>query len=552
MLVVSFDPVGAWWLAWVALVPLLLAIRSPVQSTGRLALGAWAGGLVFWLIAVEWVRKSDPGAWPGWLAMALVLSAFWPAFAVLTRLAVRGAGIPLMVAAPAVWVSLEFLRAYFPLNGFHWFYLGYGQYRSTWLIQVSDLTGVWGLSFLVVMVNAWVVNVLTQPLMRPTPKGTRLTGPQTVRLAVVVLSLLGSTIYGAWRTSTANFTKGPRLLLLQSDFPQIFDRPYEPAVLLGTFQQLIAKGLDSSEPPPDLIVWPETMIPFWWVEIDPDLPRAEFERQVREDDPKVAPEAWEERRNRTAEYLHRYTDDVGIPMLLGINSHVFRPEGKRHYNSAVLMMPGENATQAYHKMHLVPFGEYVPLVDLAPWILRLTPFDANYMPNLDPGDRASTFEFGPWTLASVICFEDSVPQVTRRVMTGGEHEPDLLINLSNDGWFRGTVAHQLHLVNSMFRAIEFRVPVARAVNTGISGLIDGNGRVLASLPAAKAAPLTVNVPLDGRTSLYASWGPWLPVLCVVLTVLSAPMAALRRRRARVTGVATVTPADGPSPGELPG
>ncbi len=550
LLVLSYEPVGAWWLAWIALVPLMLLVRSNHRPTRQVLLGAWAGGLVFWLIAVEWVRKSDEGAWPGWLAMALILSLWWPAFVGLTRIAVRGLGVPMMIAAPAVWVALEFVRAYYPLNGFQWFYLAHSQYQQLWLIQFVDLTGAWGLSFLIALCNAWIVGLLTLPLFRPSPAGPpRLSRPMLARTAIFVGLIVASLTYGAVRLGSARFEPGPRLALLQSDIPQVFNRPRDSEDILRQFNELIRKAIQVPEAErPDLIVWPETMFPYAWADIEAGLPDDEFQRQINRFHSDGTPDFWRQRQEAVSQILHDWTNQVRIPMLVGINSYEFRRAGLGRYNAALLFTPGTKELQAYRKLHLVPFGEYVPLVQTFPQILALTPFDTEHLPSLDPAPVPTTFTLGNRTVATVICFEDSVPQVARRVMNAGSQSPDVLLNLSNDGWFRGTAAHRLHLANSVFRAVEFRVPVARAVNTGISALIDGNGHVLAELPEAKEGVLAITAPLDPRSSVYQIAGPWLPRVCLGLTLAAIPLAWLRvRQRSRNFGAIVPGPVASTSP-----
>jgi apolipoprotein N-acyltransferase len=555
LLVMAFEPVGAWWLAWVALVPLMIMARSTRRSTRQLALGAWVGGLVYWLSAVEWVRKSDPGAWPGWLALALVLSLFWPAFLLLTRIAVRGLGVPMMLAAPTIWVSLEFFRAYYPLNGFQWFYLAHSQYQQLWLIQFIDLTGAWGLSLLIALGNAWIVSLLTLPLFRPGPAGPRLNPAQIVRTLIFSGLLVSGLIYSAARLGSARFEPGPKLVLLQSDIPQDFNRPRPANKVLETFRGLLQEAMDETgDERPDLIVWPETMFPFPWSEIDQGLSDAELQRQIHRFNPEGTPEYYRERKVFVAKLLHEWTDRMGVPMLVGIDRQEFRLNGLGRYNSVMLFEPGSEKTQFYRKLHLVPFGEYVPLVQSVPFILRFTPFDAEHLPSLDPSPETSVLKLGDHTIATVICFEDSVPQVARRVMLAGTRQPDLLLNISNDGWFRGTAAHRLHLANSVLRAVEFRVPVARAVNTGISAFIDGNGRVSAELREANEAVLVGQVQLDPRTSFYLETGPWLGWLCAAFTFAMLPLAAIRsiqRRRASVNSGATGAELSKPSAANLP-
>lgn len=535
LLAISYEPVGAWWLAWVALVPLLLLVRSE-RPARTVYLGAWLGGLSFWLIAVEWVRASDESAWPGWLALAFVLSFWWPVALGLIRVMVRRVGLPLMLAAPAAWIAVEYIRGLYPLNGFQWFFLGHSTYRLVPLIQVADLTGAWGLGVLVMLVNAWIVGLIEGPRFEIRPTGRRPARGQVIRTAVVFGSLGGSLVYGGVRLSNATFTQGPTLSLIQSDIPQIFGGGPGQGEVLRNFQALVARAVDDQ---PDVIVWPETMFPFGWIDIDPDLPRREFDRQVIAFSPDADPDRWAETGADVQSFLHSWTDEVNMPMIVGINTYYFRPAGLIRHNTALVLEPRTTRTSGYHKLHLVPFGEYVPLVQTIPWVLALTPFDADHMPNLDPGPEAATLRVGPWTFGAPICFEDSVPQVARRLAIDDEGEPvDILLNLSNDGWFRGTAAHQLHLANSVLRAVEFRVPVARAVNTGTTALIDGNGRILASLdppdrdslPGSAEGVLTVQVPLDDRSSLYLTTGDWLPIACLGLTIGAIPVALVRGRR----------------------
>ncbi|WP_145270681.1 apolipoprotein N-acyltransferase [Tautonia plasticadhaerens] len=533
LLAMAYEPVGAWWLAWAALVPFLMLVRGG-RSAGSVYLGAWLGGLAFWLIAVEWVRASDASAWPGWLALALVLSLWWPASLGLIRVMVRRLGLPMLLAAPAAWIGVEYVRGLYPLNGFQWFFLGHSTYRLLPMIQVADLTGAWGLGVLVMLANAWLVELIERPRTAEAPKGGRRpTRGLVVRSAVVAVAVASSLAYGAVRLSGARFEEGPRLALIQSDIPQVFGGGPDSREVLDTFRRLVDRALADR---PDVVVWPETMFPYGWFDRSPGLSDAEFARQVEALFPDADPERLAEFGGDVRALLHSWADQAGVPMIVGINSYLFRPEGPSRHNTALLLEPGREATQSYHKRHLVPFGEYVPLVETVPMVLALTPFEADHMPNLDPGSGPSTLSTGGWDFSAAICFEDSVPQVARLLAGGtGAEGPDVLLNLSNDGWFRGTAAHQLHLANSVLRAVELRVPVARAVNTGTSALVDGNGVVReelppperGALPNAAEGVLTVDVPLDPRTSFYARAGDWLPIGCLALALGCLPVAAGR-------------------------
>jgi apolipoprotein N-acyltransferase len=527
----SFPPVEWSWLAWIALVPLFwLAIQGGPRL--RLYLGAWAGGLVFWLLSVQWVRLTDPTAWLAWLTLALIFSFWWPGFLALVRFAVFRLRIPLMMAAPIFWVGLEYIRAHL-LTGFPWYYLGHSQFRFLTLIQIADTTSALGISFLVALANAWVVDLLSLPLLRRTAQGPRLTPRQTVRLWLVGLLIGGSLLYGAYRIQTASFRNGPRLALLQTNFVQRYKMSGDPAAIiqmLERLQHLIDRAV-AVQPRPDLIVWPETSYPYGYTTIDPATPMPVLARQVGFISNEITVADWIDKMQRVSEHLHGLTDAAGVPMLVGAIFYDHRPEGMNKYNSAILFEPLVRTVHAYHKIHLVPFGEFIPFLDTLPWLTVFTPYRNGYVPSLTFGREPLSLTIGPYRLAAAICFEDTVPHVIRRFFQESEdgRQPDVLVNLSNDGWFHGSSELDMHLAVSVFRTIEHRVPLARAVNTGISALIDGNGEIRDTLPRQTESVLNVTVPLDDRTSNYTVLGDWLGISCLAVTIGLLPVGFLRKR-----------------------
>ena len=224
-------------------------------------------------------------------------------------------------------------------------------------------------------------------------------------------------------------------------------------------------------------------------------------------------------------------------MMVGSSLYEFSASGYSRFNAAILFRPGLPA-QVYHKIHLVPFGEYVPLLKTFPWLIRLTPFQGTKVRFLDHGVKPTWFELGKYRLATAICFEDTVPHLVRQFFADAPdgRQPDLLVNLSNDGWFGQTSEHEMHLAVSVFRCIENRVPLARAVNTGVSAMIDGNGRIVASLEKLKANVLTVTTPLDDRVSLYSHWGDWLGLFCLASTLGLLVLGTFSPRRPRLDPV----------------
>ncbi len=514
----AFPPANWGWLAWVALAPLLLLIQSP-RSRLSIYLSAWAGGFLFWLLSIYWVSLTDSEAWLAWVVMALALSAWWPGFLALARFAVLRQKWPLMLAAPLLWVGLEFVRAHI-LTGFAWYYVGHTQHQSLPVIQIADITGALGVSFLVMVVNAWVADLRSIPLFEPTVDGQKIRRSHLIRAGVVLTLVISTLGYGLFRTTTARFHDGPRLALMQSNIRQDRKMHDSEAHIYAIYRTLINRCLEAS-PLPDLIVWPETSYPYHYIFREPALSAAEYANQAKRLAPNIPDPAafWTDHEKRAADLLHNLVDQVRIPMLVGVLVYDFHSRGLSKFNSALLLQPTMRTVQRYAKMHLVPFGEYVPLIDIFPWIKVLTPYQGSTVPSLTFGWEPTSFTLGPYRYATAICFEDTVPQAVRPFFSApdGGRQPDVLLNISNDGWFQGSAEHDTHLAIAVFRAVEHRVPLARAVNMGISAVIDGNGKVLASIPKSKEDVLTVVVPLDDRQGLYSTLGDWLGILCLTFT-----------------------------------
>ena len=516
--------------------PLLLVVIEPGRRKLPLV-AAWLGGLVFWLLAVQWVLATDRSAWPGWLAMALALSLFWVAFVGITRFILRRTDLPLTVIVPVVWVALEYVRAY-TLTGFPWYYLAHSQFRQIYWTQIADFAGSLGLSFLIVLVNSALVELalllsgrnLNSISSAPLSDGRKVARWQWVRWGCVASSTLATLGYGVYRVQTATFRSGPLVAMLQSNEIQGYgpDQRKTRAVLQQLYLTMVENAINMN-PKPDLIVWPETAYPYTFVTVDAELTSKALDEQVKTFDPDSIGSDWTKIRDQNNLALRQILERTKIPMMLGITTHDFRLAGPARYNSAVLVRPGSDP-QSYHKMHLVPFGEYVPLVDMLPWLMIFVPFD--HVPLLNFGESPRWFDLGSYRMAAAICFEDTLPHVVRRSFSEvpDEAQPDLIINLSNEGWFGATSEHEMHLAISTFRCIENRVPMARAVNTGVSAMIDGNGAIVAAVGKNKQEVLSVATPLDDRTSLYSQWGDWLGQITLAGTIGFLVLGLIAPRR----------------------
>jgi apolipoprotein N-acyltransferase len=550
LLWLCYFPAACGWLAWVALVPLLCLVRLPRRRWRFPHLAAYAGGLAFYLAAIQWMRVADWRMYFTWVGLSLYCAAYFPLFLYLTRVLDRRTRLPLVVSVPAVWTALEFLRSTFG-TGFSWYLLGHSQHDALALIQISDLTGAYGVSFLVAAVNALLFEVLFgRRWFREWLAGPD-APPRRGRMALLtqalgVVGLLTATAgYGFHQLRHQAFGQGPRIALVQGNLDQRIknEASAEEAARTETINHFLHLSDLAAAYSPELIVWPETSFPENWVEIAPGRPSPQSVENAQE-----AAKRW-----RT-------------PVLLGLNVDVHTETGTRLYNSALLIRADGKAAGRYDKIHCVPFGEYVPLRGWLPWMDKLAPYDFEY--SITSGESFTRFELPSvsagrtCTFGALICYEDTDPEVARPY-GGGDDRPaaDFVLNISNDGWFNGTSEHDEHLAVCRFRAVECRRCVARSVNMGISAVIDSNGRVLApqkqkvpqgarpldvrgwlasAEPGAAGLPtsewgkfkkvpgvLLATVPLDDRVSLYARWGDWLPWACWGLVALGLAWARLR-------------------------
>jgi apolipoprotein N-acyltransferase len=501
------------WFAWVALVPLLGLVRTTARPR-IVYLSAWAGGLAFYWPVMQWLRVADYRMYATWASLATYCSLFFPMAIYVLRCLDRRTRLPLIVTVPVVWTALEYLRAHF-LTGFPWYFLSHTQHAFLPLIQIADVAGAYGVTFVVAAVNALIFEMLLGQ------RWSRRTTSRRYQLAAVLLLLAATLVYGSWRLGQNDFAPGPKVALIQGSLDQrLRNMASSPEGAQQAARKVVKHYAELSDEAtlrrPDLIVWPETSYPYHWEEVSPEL------------SPERLPRDWHDANKRSQELADEVAQRWHTPVLLGLNALNLDAEAHmRRYNSAVLIEPDiqpddhvrGRVAGRYDKIHRVPFGEYVPLRDWLPWLKTFAPYDFDY--SIHPGQQLTRFPLGSYHFGVVICYEDTDPFLARQYVRAEDGEPavDFLLNLSNDGWFDGTSEHEQHLAICRFRAIECRRAVARAVNMGISAVIDGNGRVIA-LPGPTweqskkvEAVVTASIPIDRRTSLYALWGDWLPWAC---------------------------------------
>ncbi len=506
----AFPPAEQAGLAWVALVPLLLAVgTAPPRRAWRLGLLA---GLSFWLLTLRWLLRltvTSPAPTVvvaiGWFALSAYCAMYTGLFSVtaswLRRVATEEGltgRLVLLCGWPVAWVGFEYIRSNL-FQGFAWNALGVSQFRNPALIQTADSWGVYGVSVLVALGNA----ALALTLRRYWPWRPGRPYRPHVELFVAMMAVAIALQAGIMRLRSL---PEPGAVLgvgvVQPAIPQEQKWTESQADFILTRLEELSRQLLEARPRPELIVWPETATP--------DCLRAP---------------------GPSAQLVSRLAAN-GVPLLIGTMDMVsINPQEWESFNASFLVGP-EGPLGRYDKQHLVPFGEYIPLDNRIKWLRRLAPLGWS----CTPGKRPTVFRVSRTSFSVLICFEDTVASLARRFVKEGAR---LLVNQTNDAWFDETAAPVQHLSHSVFRAVENRVPLVRCANTGISCWIDPAGRIHEATvngagrpPLPMAAVWWIPTPPDGqRLSPYTRRGDWmLGRPCAGAAVLGFLLALAQARR----------------------
>jgi apolipoprotein N-acyltransferase len=530
-----FEPWSWWPMAYLAFVPWLLVVCG-AKRTGHVHVASLLLGVGFFLTQFRWLYTTTP---EGYVAASLYLASYFVLASWLVRHVYRKRRVTAVIAFPVIWVAIELLRSHGPL-GFPWFLLGHSQIHIPTMIQIADLAGVYGVSFVIAAVSGWLVDVLLALMLMW--QAERKTLPVRVwrGMGAVLLLVAFTVFYGRYRLTTQQLVDGPRVAVIQGDYllqadPNAAGAPdnQKRATYLTLMDQAVASE-------PDLVVLPETP---WTMYLN-------------------AQHRW-----TNAMYEECHADFRGRVKVLGASlvvgamalewqSDSSYPESDR-YNSAYVYAPGEPEPARYDKIHLVPFGEFVPFRRTRGlyWLYRWLN-DSDFNPwgrggveySLTSGRSYTTFPMRPrgrsepvYRFGVTICYEDVIPQLFRQFVIDdrGRKRVDFMLNISNDGWFGHGAQQPQHLVNCAFRAVENRVAIARAVNTGVSGFIrpDGTwyevvGESQRHPRAGGLATRTAPLMLDSRVTLYSRWGDLPAGLCGALTLAGLIDALVRRWRSR--------------------
>ncbi len=479
-------------LAWVGLVPLFWAIREKTPVRG--AVLGFISGFVFYVGVLYWIYNvlTEYGHLPSAagvffvLLLSAYLALYFSAFAFAVRWIRNKTDLPETLFAPPLWVSLEYIRGVL-LSGFPWEFCGYSQYRFLSLIQISDITGVYGVSFLIILAN---VAIYRFSLLA----GERSWGPAFREILAAGILVAGTGIYGQWRLMDLSVEprqdKYARISLIQGNIRQ--DVKWESGYQEETIKIYSHLTLETKDRRPDLVIWPETAAPFFF----------------------QSPSNYQSR-------IFELTRQMGVPLLLG--APAFDRQGARthYFNSAFLISPEKKIIGRYDKIHLVPFGEYAPLSSVFEFTRDIIGAIGDFTPGTGVHNLSTPFgEFGV-----LICYEAIFPDLTRQFVNRGAQ---FLVNITNDAWFGKTSAPYQHLSMVAFRAVENRVPIARAANTGISALIESSGQIRAATDLFTRDSLSGTIQMGETKTFYTKYGDLFAYACIGFTALLVVTLKLRR------------------------
>jgi len=520
-----FAPFNLTWFCWIALTPLIAAIWFPGiesrHSWVRSLLLGYVAGLTFFWIVFSWLTTVTV---LGWFVLEFYMAIYFAIWAWLCHLVrprtgkspspvagkwgqmlaqARGSSSPaqspwtrsttnlrLAFILATGWTTLEWLRGWV-FSGFGWNGLGVALHDTWPLIQITEITGVAGLSFIVAFANVIVITTAYRLVLEARTRVMRPHFDFTITMAAIV----GVLIFGIRTTQVSPPIKLLRVAAVQSNVPQY--QKFDPQFTSRIFEQFrrLSEIALRSNPPPDLLVWPESSMP----------------------GPVLADE-------ESRKFVMDLAASSETDLLLG----TIDVDKRDVFNAAVLVAEGGDRVQVYRKVHLVPFGEYVPGRHRVPLLAQIVGDQV-------PGDFKEGTEHTVFTLtnsdvhvAPLICFEDTIGELTRQFVLPSETSPgaNLLVDITNDGWFQRSAGSHQHLANAIFRSVETRRPMIRAANTGVTCFINQFGRITQVLRDDTGSTFTegvlageIKVPTEHELTFYVRHGELFAKACAGITLV---------------------------------
>ena len=447
MLTLTFPGYNLEVLAWVAWIPLFFAIENKTPQMA--ALLGFITGMVFYNWGLNWINNTliNYGSLHWIFSFAVLgllsacLSLIIALFCYLLRIVSGANQNHFFIFAPVLWTALEYLRSTHSEYGFSWLGLGYSQFQNLPVIQIAEWTGVYGVSWLIIMVNSGLYlswKCWRDQHQQPFEIKTRWR-ILSVTLFIFSLWLIYGTIF--WKETLSSTSNRPHIKmgLIQGNVEQFMKwNPIYQKQVIKTYKSLTLKAAKEN---PSLIIWPETATPFYF---------EEDEEQT--------------------ESLRNLAREIKIPILFGSPHRENKNNKKIYFNSAYLVSETGETLNRYDKMHLVPFGEFVPFRKILFFIEKLVVMIGDF----GRGQEAAVMETAGNKVGVSICYELVFPDLVRQAAKNGAN---FLVNVTNDAWFGKSAASYQHMSMGALRAVENRMPLVRVANTGISGNIEATGKI---------------------------------------------------------------------------
>ena len=491
LLFLSFPKYGSGIFAWIALIPLCFALKDAQPKEG-FKIGFLTGliahvGILYWIVYVV-VQYGYLPIYVG-ISVMLLLAAYLSVYTACFSMGIvflQGKGIPFFLSAPLLWTILEYVRSHL-MTGFPWENLAYSQYLYPNIIQISDITGTYGISFAIVLINASFYDLLS---MR---KRKRLLFTEAATAGIMIVLIFA---YGHFRIEAISelLKKAPRLdvSLVQGNIDQNLKwNSHYQVQTINIYRSLSLKSATSGN---GLIVWPETAAPFYF-----------------------------QQPGKMQEAVIDVAKISGSAILFGSPSYEREKENTSYMNSAFLLKPDGTLIGRYDKVHLVPYGEYVPLRRYFPFIAKLVVGVGDFK----PGKGFYPLLIDGHRLGVLICYEGIFPEAAGDYKRNGA---ELLINITNDAWFGRTSAPIQHLSMTVFRAVENRLYLVRAANTGISAIIDPTGEIISRTGLFERTVLQGDVKIIDEKTFYAAYGDLFVYVCIIALFVIYISSRQRRKK----------------------
>jgi apolipoprotein N-acyltransferase len=494
LLILSFPPFNLWLFAWIAFIPLLFAIEG--RKLMSVFFIAFLMGFIFFLGTMYWLIHVTL---PGMIFLVAYLALYFGLFGLIvssfqstSKYTVVQIALQLFLI-PAAWVALEWARSYI-FTGFGWGLLGYSQSCNLPVIQIADITGTYGVSFIIIMFNVAAFFAI---------KNFRKKNEYLLPVIITTILLIGVLGYGIFRVNNIFTGEKLKIAVVQGNIPQ--DKKWDERFVGMILERYGILTKSCAESKPDLIIWPETSVP-----------------------------GFIENQSILLKWVKSLAVGADSPILVGAPRYERSAGRELYYNSAFLFLKDGSPAGYYDKIHLVPFGEYVPLQNLFFFVHRFAPRPiGDFIGGKEftilgfPLERSAKADNISWRLKKrigfgcLICFEDIFPNLARSFV---RNNAGFLVNITNDAWFGKSSAAYQHAQASIFRAVENRVNVIRAANTGLSCFIDQKGRIISRVSDGNRDLFvdgfkTQEIVISRVRTVYTIYGDVFAYICLLATIL---------------------------------